>query len=179
MSNSAITKKAISESFKKLCHEKPYNKISISDITDGCGLNRQSFYYHFQDIIDVLEWCTDQIIDAVIAMPLDNVDPDKAVRGLVNAVIDRHEDISRLLRSGRREQIERVMFGGIRRILEHSYISKIPGGFSAAYDDTVVLDFYTHGIIGVLLQHCGKRSVNVERLSKQLLQLFEMLNKLQ
>jgi len=56
MSNSAITKKAISESFKKLCHEKPYNKISISDITDGCGLNRQSFYYHFQDKCELLNW---------------------------------------------------------------------------------------------------------------------------
>jgi len=35
---------------------KPLNKISIREITDDSGVNRQTFYYHFQDIYDLLEW---------------------------------------------------------------------------------------------------------------------------
>lgn len=50
------TKKILSESFKKLIATKPLNNISIREITDGCGLNRQTFYYHFQDIYSLLEW---------------------------------------------------------------------------------------------------------------------------
>jgi probable dihydroxyacetone kinase regulator len=46
----------MSESFRKLLATKPLNKISIREITDGCGLNRQTFYYHFQDIYALLEW---------------------------------------------------------------------------------------------------------------------------
>lgn len=50
------TKKAISYAFKELLLEKPFNKISVNDITEKCGINRQTFYYHFCDIRDLVEW---------------------------------------------------------------------------------------------------------------------------
>ena len=56
MSSSAITKSALCDSLKKLCEQKPFDKISISDITGECGLNRQSFYYHFQDKYERLSY---------------------------------------------------------------------------------------------------------------------------
>ncbi len=56
MSSSTVTKSALAEAFKKLCREKSMDKISISDITNECGLNRQSFYYHFQDKFELLGW---------------------------------------------------------------------------------------------------------------------------
>lgn len=56
MSDSLITKRAIAGALKQVCKEKPFDKISISDITAVCGLNRQTFYYHFQDKYDLLSW---------------------------------------------------------------------------------------------------------------------------
>lgn len=56
MSDSLITKRAIAEALKELCREKPFDKISISDMTAACGLNRQTFYYHFQDKYELLSW---------------------------------------------------------------------------------------------------------------------------
>lgn len=56
MSDSLITKKAIAEALKEVCKEKPFDKISIADITSACGLNRQTFYYHFQDKYELLSW---------------------------------------------------------------------------------------------------------------------------
>ncbi|MCI8589873.1 MAG: TetR family transcriptional regulator [Clostridiales bacterium] len=50
-----FTAKAIKESFIKLLNEKPLNKISVKDIVEDCGINRNSFYYHFQDIPALLE----------------------------------------------------------------------------------------------------------------------------
>ena len=50
-----LTKKAIAEGLKELCHHKDFNKISVRDITEQCGLNRQTFYYHFQDIPALIE----------------------------------------------------------------------------------------------------------------------------
>ncbi len=54
MSN--ITKKAIAESFKKLLSKKSLTKITVADIAEDCGINRQTFYYHFQDIYDLANW---------------------------------------------------------------------------------------------------------------------------
>lgn len=50
------TKTAMKETFKKLLEKKPIEKIKIKDITSECGVNRMTFYYHFKDIYDLVEW---------------------------------------------------------------------------------------------------------------------------
>lgn len=53
---SQVTKRALEQSLKNLLLKKPLNKITINDITEDCGINRMTFYYHFQDIYDLVEW---------------------------------------------------------------------------------------------------------------------------
>lgn len=50
------TKHMLTASLKKIMAQKPLNKISIREICEDCGVNRQTFYYHFNDIYDQLEW---------------------------------------------------------------------------------------------------------------------------
>ena len=61
-----FTKTAIKQSFIKLLNERPLSKITVRDIVEDCGINRNSFYYHFADIPTLLEELimeqTDQII---------------------------------------------------------------------------------------------------------------------
>lgn len=56
MADSNITKSALANSMKLLMQEKPFEKISVIDICKGCGLNRKSFYYHFKDKYDLVNW---------------------------------------------------------------------------------------------------------------------------
>ena len=49
-----FTKQAIKASFLKLLNQQPLNKISVRDIVEDCGINRNSFYYHFRDIPSLL-----------------------------------------------------------------------------------------------------------------------------
>ncbi|MFQ6868280.1 MAG: TetR family transcriptional regulator [Thomasclavelia ramosa] len=56
MSDSLITKRALAKTLKELCQYRNFEKISINDLTNKCGLNRQTFYYHFQDKYDLLQW---------------------------------------------------------------------------------------------------------------------------
>ena len=42
----SLTKRAIRASFLKLLNERPLNKITVKDIVEDCGINRNSFYYH-------------------------------------------------------------------------------------------------------------------------------------
>jgi probable dihydroxyacetone kinase regulator len=54
-----ITKKALADSLKELMSVKPINKIGVREVAERCGLNRQTFYYHFHDIYELLEWTID------------------------------------------------------------------------------------------------------------------------
>lgn len=53
---SQVTKRALEASLKNLLLKKPLSKITINDITEDCGINRMTFYYHFKDIYDLIEW---------------------------------------------------------------------------------------------------------------------------
>ena len=53
---SQVTKRALEQSLKNLLLKKPLTKITVADITEDCGINRMTFYYHFKDIYDLVEW---------------------------------------------------------------------------------------------------------------------------
>ena len=50
------TKKIIRDAFWELLEEKPYNKITVQDIVNRCQVNRNTFYYHFEDKYDLVNW---------------------------------------------------------------------------------------------------------------------------
>ncbi len=56
MADINATKGSLARSMKQLMSEKSFAKISITDICDGCGMNRKSFYYHFKDKYDLMNW---------------------------------------------------------------------------------------------------------------------------
>ena len=56
MAGSDITKTALASALKELMVETPFQKISVVDICDKCGMNRKSFYYHFQDKYELVNW---------------------------------------------------------------------------------------------------------------------------
>ena len=53
---SQVTKRALEQSLKNLLLKKPLTKITINDIAEDCGISRMTFYYHFKDIYDLVEW---------------------------------------------------------------------------------------------------------------------------
>jgi len=59
MADSNITKRALAQALRQLMAEMPFDKITISLICEKCGMNRKSFYYHFQDKYALLHWIFD------------------------------------------------------------------------------------------------------------------------
>lgn len=56
MASSELTKLAFANAMKELMVEKPMSKIIIRDITESCNMSRKSFYYHFKDKYDLVNW---------------------------------------------------------------------------------------------------------------------------
>ena len=66
---SQMTKRALVASLKDLLAEKPLDKITVTDLTEHCGVNRMTFYYHFKDIYDLVEWaCIESATRALAGM---------------------------------------------------------------------------------------------------------------
>ena len=98
MADSNSTKSALADAMKKLMVCKSFAKISISDLCEECGLNRKSFYYHFKDIYDLLEWIfANEVVKKIEKETIDITLPStKIQRGSkhpVNRVIEEIEDL--------------------------------------------------------------------------------------
>lgn len=83
MSDALITKKAIANGFKQILQNKAFDKITIGEITAQCGLNRQTFYYHFQDKFDLINWIVYQEAILVIREQLSIENWDQKVLELL------------------------------------------------------------------------------------------------
>lgn len=69
------TKTKMAAAFKEIMNSKPFEKITVSDITDKCQIHRQTFYYHFQDRYELLDWIIlDELLEPFInGFTLDNM----------------------------------------------------------------------------------------------------------
>ena len=56
MADTNINKRALAAALKELMEHKAFEKISVSDICGACNMNRKSFYYHFKDKYDLVNW---------------------------------------------------------------------------------------------------------------------------
>ena len=59
LADSSITKRALASAMKELLKEVPFKRISVADICERCDMNRKSFYYHFKDKYDLVNWIFD------------------------------------------------------------------------------------------------------------------------
>ena len=59
MADSNVTKKAMAEALKELSVNTPFSKISVGDICKKCNMSRKTFYYHFKDKDDLVNWIFD------------------------------------------------------------------------------------------------------------------------
>lgn len=79
MADSNITKHALSAALKELMDEKPFEKISVSDICERCHMNRKSFYYHFRDKYDLANWIFDMdLLELTRSNSIEITDPSRS-----------------------------------------------------------------------------------------------------
>ena len=149
MSN--ITKKALEASLKKLMLKKPLDKITIRDITDDCGISRMTFYYHFQDIYDLVEWCC--IEDATAALQGKKT-CDTWNEGLVQifeAVLENKAFILNAYRCISRDQIERYLYRLTYELIRGVVDEKAAGLPISEEDKAFIADFYKYNFVGIML----------------------------
>ena len=58
---SQATKQALADSLRQLLTRKSFSKITVTEIVENCGVNRKTFYYHFEDIYALLRWMLEPV----------------------------------------------------------------------------------------------------------------------
>lgn len=123
MSN--LTKSAIKASVLKLLEEKPVNKITVKDVVEDCGINRNSFYYHFQDLPAVIETIVTEDVEAIIERYPNIETLDQCLNVAVSYAVSHRKAAYHVFNSTNRELFERCLFNVCEYVVT-AYMSKLP-----------------------------------------------------
>ncbi|SCJ87695.1 probable dihydroxyacetone kinase regulator [uncultured Eubacterium sp.] len=148
---SQMTKNALADSLKALLELRPVDKITISDITDDCGVNRMTFYYHFQDIYDLLEWSWIREANKVLNGKKTYDTWQQGFLQIFNAVSENKQIVMNIYHSVNREQIEIYLYKLTYDLL-FGVIEENAAGMDVRDDDKkFIADFYKYAFVGLIL----------------------------
>jgi probable dihydroxyacetone kinase regulator len=146
-----ITKRALEESLKKNLLKKPLNKITISDITEDCGINRMTFYYHFKDIYDLIEWsCMEDAAKALDGKKTYETWQQGFLQ-IFQLVLDNKPFIQNVYQSVSREQVENYLYTLTHKLLIGVVEEKAIGMDVRETDREFIADFYKFAFVGLML----------------------------
>lgn len=147
---SEITKRALSNSLKKMLASKPLDKVTVTDIVEDCGVNRQTFYYHFKDLGDLVEWTCIEDADEALK---NNKTYDTWQEGFLAIFALMKADrpfIMNIYHSVSREQLELYLYKLVYKLLI-DVVDELAVGMSVREEDKVfIANFYKYAFVGIV-----------------------------
>lgn len=166
-------KNTISETLFELSGHKSIEKITVTDIVEKCNITRQAFYYHFQDIQDVIEWSLRQRMGRLLEQCLQVGSMKETLRLFVSCATEQPDFIRSILHSPRREYAERLFFDTVKTFMRQLIERKELFQDMRVSDMETALSFYSYAIGGLLLEiNEKKKLVDAQQLSQQIYRLM-------
>ncbi|MCH4266559.1 MAG: TetR/AcrR family transcriptional regulator [Solobacterium sp.] len=171
---SDLTKKVLAQSLKQLASEKPIEKITISEIAKMSGVNRQTFYYHFSDIYDLIEWIYTTEAAKVLGS---HHTYDTWQEGLTEILAYIQSDrafVMSTYHSLSRENLERFLYSRTE-VLVRDVVDELSRNKNVSEEDRAfIADFYKYAFTGLVLDWISKGmnespKLLVERLDRVIL----------
>ena len=145
------TKLALEASLKKLLLHKPIDKITINDLTSDCGISRMSFYYHFKDIYDLVEWvCVEDGKRALQGKKTYDT-WQEGMQQIFEAVLENKPFIQNVYRSISREKIENYLYKLTFNLIVDVVEEKCAGTDLTGEEKGFIAEFYKFGFVGIML----------------------------
>ena len=168
---SELTKRALEQSLKNLLLQQPLNKITISDIADDCGINRMTFYYHFKDIYDLVEWSCQEDAAKALAGKKTYETWQQGFEQIFEAVLANKPFIMNVYHSVSREQVENYLYRITYDLLEGVVEERSQGMSVRQEDKAFIATLYKYMFVGLMLDWIksdmkGDPALIVERLEQ-------------
>ena len=163
----AFTKLVIMRVFENLLSVKPLEKITVKDITDQCGISRNTFYYHYQDIYQVFKAYIDYSLEEIFKFLQQENEKDqdhiceKAVEFLEN-----HRTIfENILRSAKSEEVHKILDDGSSRFFRY-VIDRVGEGIDSEPEDReMICAMCQYAVGGIMHEWLSRENADKKSLS--------------
>lgn len=146
-----FTKQAIRISFMKLLNERPVSQITVKDIVQDCGINRNSFYYHYQDLPSMIEEIILEETDEIIRQHPTVESLEEGLDVAVSFAMKNRRAALHLYNSSNRDLFEQHLW----RICEYVVDTYISTAFAdspiGAADKSIIIRYYKWNCFGAVM----------------------------
>ena len=156
MMSSLTTKKAIAYTFKDLLKEKPFNKITVNDISNQCNINRQTFYYHFQDIPDLVEWICIDDVDHLLKKKEEYETWEDKFLIVFKIMLEEKIFVENIYHSVSREVLRTNLYRLVYPIIYDEITKKSKGKSLREEDKKFITNFYKYAFVSIVFEWIDK-----------------------
>jgi len=143
---------AIKRSFLKLLEERPLRDITVKDVVQDCGVNRNSFYYHFKDIPALLEEIITECADRIIASQGPALSLADCLETAVRFALAHRQAVLHINQSAHRRLFEECLMDICRRVVEGYAAAAIGSVPIRAEDREILIRFYKCECFGQIME---------------------------
>ena len=146
----ANMKKMIAEAAHTLLTEKKVKKLTVKDIVEECHITRQSFYYHFEDIPDLLHWILEQETEQMIQEARGRQKAEEGLRYFFRMAVTAAPYVRKTIHSHYGEEIERLLQQQICRLLALGIEETGLYRGCSLRERELVVRYHSQAVIGIL-----------------------------
>ncbi len=145
---STPTKRAIIDCTIALAEQKPLKKITVNDIVKGCGITRNTFYYHFHDIYDVLSQAIEEeILKLETSNPLDD---DQIIFDIIEFTVMYKKVWRNLYKTLGQEELQRYVIRMLHGVFLKYLRLHLNGVQISKMDEGIIVSYFEEALFGVL-----------------------------
>ena len=148
---SQTTKRAFAASLKKLLSHKTLDNITVKDIAQDCEVQRQTFYYHFQDIYALIEWIYLNEVTKAINDKKTYATWNQGFYQLFQYILENKSFVINTYRSIKHEDLEKYIYEGSYALLWGVVEEQSLGLQVNDRDKKFITNFYKYSFAGILL----------------------------
>lgn len=140
-----FTKQALKQAFIKLLDEHPLSQITVKDIVNECGVNRNTFYYYFEDIPNLIEDIVTEDAEKIIQQYPTVEKIENCLSAVIETALSKRRAVLHIYNSINREIYEQYLWRVCGYIID-AYLNTILNGRKISDSDLVIIKKYLEGV---------------------------------
>ena len=157
-------KEYISSTARNLVLEKKIKKLTVKDIVEACQITRQTFYYHFEGIPDLIEWSVRQNMERVLEECRKQKGLEEALKYFFVFAINAIPEVKRGIASNYGSEFERVLSQAAYELFEHAVQEEKLYQNYSYQEMKLILRYHSRAIMGLLQDWTAEDTENLDQI---------------
>lgn len=163
----------IAEAARKLLMEKNVKKLTVKDIVEECQITRQTFYYHFQDIPELISWVLERETEKLRSEAQAQEDPENRLKFFFAVSLNAMPYIKRSMLTNYRDEIGRILLEHFRRMIEESEEGKELARRCSQAQFDLIVRYHSMAILGIFGSWTEEDTKHQDEIVHQ---IYQMIN---